>query len=199
MFAFRTTCLALIAFAAPLGATAACSAQRGGEAIPLERRAFHEVPPPDMTFANRPDAEVEDAAVDAPVEAKAPPAAKHAPTPWAAPKNGYLEQLGSEFKRLRPLPMSEYDVNHTKGRKRQVMNELGRLLVHASRDNVVRIMGPPDSAVRPGKKDWGPTGKQDGRAAERLLYQWRGWKDFLLFELDNSGNVIRSEWSLSKE
>jgi hypothetical protein len=95
--------------------------------------------------------------------------------------------------------MTEYDVNHSKGRKRQVMNELGRHLVRASRDTVIRIMGSPDADVRPGSAQWGPTRRQDARATERLLYQWRGWKDYLLFELDSGGNVLRSEWSLSTE
>jgi hypothetical protein len=192
---------ALVAIAIGTGVVvtvSACFTQRGGDAIPLDRRYFHEVPPPDTTFAQRPDAAPEE---DAAPDAKPAPKPQRADggKPWEAPRSGYLEYLGSEFKRLRPMPMTEYDVHHTKGRKRWVMNELSRHLIRASRDTVLRIMGPPDSAVRPGDSRWGPTNKQEGRAVERLLYQWRGWKDYLLFELDSGGNVYRSQWSLSTE
>lgn len=181
-------------------ALAACWHQRGEDAIPIDRRHFHEVPPPEMTFATPVDAGPEEASVpDASKPATKPAAPKSEGAAWAAPKSGYLEQLGSEFRRLRPMPMTEYDVHHSKGRKRAVMNELGRHLVRASRDNVIRIMGAPDAAPRPGSGQWGPTRKQDGRAAERLIYLWRGWKDYLLFELDSGGNVLRSEWMLSTE
>jgi hypothetical protein len=178
---------------------AACASQRGGEPVPLERRLFHETPPPEMVFATRPDAgEIDAAEPDASKPPPRHPAHKSdGSKAWAAPPSGYLEQLGAEFKRLRPVPLTEYEAGHTKGRKRQVMNELGRLLVMASRDTVIRIMGGPDADARPGSARWGPTAKQDGRAAERLLYQWRGWKDYLLFELDAHGRVLRSEWFLS--
>lgn len=195
---FRVAVAVACAISAALGL--ACSAQRGGEPLPLDRRIFHETPPPEMVFAERPDAAEEDAAPDA---AKPPPKRvepkRDGGSAWAAPPSGYLEQLGSEFRRLRPVPLSEYEAGHSKGRKRQVMNELGRLLVNASRDTVVRIMGPADADAKPGSGRWGPTGKQDGRAAQRLIYQWRGWKDYLIFELDGQGHVIRSEWYLSRE
>ena len=133
---------ALVAIAIGFGVVAtatACFTQRGEDAVPLDRRYFHEIPPPDMTFAARPDAAIEeDAAPDAKPAPK-PHAKTDGGKPWEAPRSGYLEQLGSEFRRLRPLPMTEYDVHHTKGRKRQVMNELSRHLIRASRDTVVRI------------------------------------------------------------
>lgn len=180
---------------------AACRETRGGEPIPIERRTFHEVAPTEVQYAEKPDAADYDAGE--PDADKPPPPVHHAKrdagAAWSAPRGGYLEQLGSEFRRLRPVPLTEYDAGHTKGRKRQVMNELGTLLVNASRDTVLRIMGSPDNDVRPGSRDWGPTRKQDGRAAERLLYQWRGWKDYLLFELDANGHVLRSEWFLSTQ
>lgn len=190
--------VATFAFAAPM---IACRTQHGGEPIPIERRHFHETPPPEMTFAEKPDGgEEPDAGPDAVAKAAARPAPKHdGGTPWAAPRSGYLEQLGAEFRRLQPVPLTEYEAGHTKGRKRQVMNELGRLLVNASRDTVIRIMGRADADERPGSSRWGPTAHQDARAAERLLYQWRGWKDYLFFELDSNGHVIRSEWYLSRE
>lgn len=191
--------IACFAAAAPI---IACHTQHGGEPLPVERRHFHETPPPEMTFAERPDGGDETDA--GPPDAAPPKPAAHPPkhdggTPWAAPRSGYLEQLGAEFRRLQPVPLTEYDAGHTKGRKRQVMNELGRLLVNASRDTVIRIMGRPDADERPGSNRWGPTSRQDARAAERLLYQWRGWKDYLFFELDANGHVIRSEWYLSRE
>lgn len=188
------------ALAVPVVAGFGCGAQRGGEAIPLERRTFQEVPPPpDPTFKAKVDAGEPDAEVDAAVPKPHPKGGPAAGAWKGGPPSGALEQLGSEWKRIRPLPMTEYDVNHTKGRKRQIMNELGQKLVNASRDTVLRIMGQPDSVVRSGAKDWGPTGRQDGRAAERLLYQWRGWKDHLIFEVDGQGRVLRSEWVLSRE
>lgn len=177
-----------------------CGPQRGGEPIPLERRIFHETPPPEMVFATPPDGGDADGGPDAAVPHRRP--APHKPaggSAWAAPPSGYLEQLGSEFRKLRPVPLTEYEAGHSKGRKRQVMNELGRLLVNSSRDTVLRIMGGVDADARPGSARWGPTGKQDSRAAERLIYQWRGWKDYLLFELDAKGHVIRSEWSLATQ
>jgi hypothetical protein len=196
---FSLSMLALTVTLAPLCAAAACASQRGGEAMPLDRRYFHEVPPPAMSFATPPEAGVEDAAPpDAEVK-PAPHPKRDAGSPWAAPRSGYLEQLGAEFRRLRPLPMSEYDVSHSKGRKRAVMNELGHNLVRASRDTVFRIMGKPDAIVKAGSPDWGPTQRQDSRAVERLKYQWRGWKDYLMFDIDSSNSVLRSEWFLSSE
>lgn len=179
----------------------ACHEQRGGEPIPVERRAFHEVAPPELSFRDRPDAEVPDAAV--PVDAAAPPV-KHEPkrdggVAWASGRPGYLEQLASEWRKLRPLPLSEYEAGHSKGRKHAVMIELGRLLVNASRATVLGTMGRPDGDERSGSSGWGPTARQDGRAAERLIYSWRGMKDYLFFELDASGHVLRSEWVLSRE
>ncbi len=179
----------------------ACGPQRGDEPIPLERRIFHETPPPEMVFAAPPDGGGTDAGSDASPPPRRPAPAHRADggAAWAAPPSGYLEQLGSEFRKLRPVPLTEYEAGHSKGRKRQVMNELGRLLVNASRDTVLRIMGGADADARPGSTRWGPTAKQDSRAAERLIYQWRGWKDYLLFELDAKGHVIRSEWSFATQ
>lgn len=196
----RRRALAL-ALSFPLFVLAACHEQRGGEPIPVERRAFHEVAPPEMVFAERPDAEAPDAAT---ADAAPPPPPKHEPkrdggVAWGAGSHGYLEQLASEWRKLRPLPLSDYEAGHSKGRKHAVMIELGRLLVNSSRDTVLRIMGRPDGDERPGSSRWGPTGRQDGRAAERLIYSWRGMKDYLFFELDANGHVLRSEWLLSRE
>ena len=193
-----------LAFASALAASAcvvSCGAQRGGEPLPVERRIFHETPPPEMVFATPPDGGADAGEPDAAKPAVHRPAHKSdaGSGAWAAPPSGYLEQLGSEFRKLRPVPLTEYEAGHSKGRKRQVMNELGRLLVNSSRDTVLRIMGGADADARPGSARWGPTAKQDGRAATRLIYQWRGWKDYLLFELDASGRVIRSEWFLSTQ
>src|SRR6476660_659091 len=95
---------------ASLGLVTACRTQRGGEAIPLDRRVFHETPPPEMTFANRPDGGDAGEADAAPARPAHRPAHKaDGGGAWAAPPSGYLEQLGGEFRRLRPVPLTEYE------------------------------------------------------------------------------------------
>lgn len=105
-----------------------------------------------------------------------------------APGWGQLEDLGREYRELRKQTghFSGGDtwndaVDHWKGRKHEVMAELGRQLGQVRTDRLLQIMGPPDE-----------------RRANRWIYFWRGGHDYLYFEVEGA-RVTSSHWWMAGE
>ena len=105
---------------------------------------------------------------------------------WAqTPK---LMALGREYQELRKQPGhftggGEWNeaVDHWKGRKHEVMTELGQLLSQAKTSELLATMGEPDA--------------HDG---DQWIYYWRGRHDYLRFKVQG-GQVVHSDWWMAGE
>lgn len=105
---------------------------------------------------------------------------------WAQPAK--VITLGQEYQELRKEKGhfsggGEWNeaVDHWKGRKHEVMAELGQLLAHAKTYELLAIMGQPDA-----------------REQDRWIYFWRGRHDYLFFKVEGS-EVVNSDWWMAGE
>lgn len=102
---------------------------------------------------------------------------------WAQPSS-----LGLEYQELRKVRGHftgggawNDEVDHWKGRKHQVMSELGQQLGQADTARLLATMGEPDA-----------------REGQQWIYYWRGRHDYLFFVVDGS-RVLRSQWWMAGE
>lgn len=106
---------------------------------------------------------------------------------WAQPPAKVIA-LGEEYQELRKQKGhftggGEWNeaVDHWKGRKHEVMAELGLLLNHGKTSELLAIMGEPDA-------------RQD----DQWVYYWRGRHDYLFFKVKGS-QIVHSDWWMAGE
>jgi hypothetical protein len=105
----------------------------------------------------------------------------------ASPRS--LAELSHRFQELRQRRKAkkagelDRSVDGFGGELHEVMTDLGKRLGVAgtAAARVLAIMGEPDE-----------------RKAERWAYQWRGWHDYLYFEIAND-RVVRADWYMAGE
>lgn len=101
---------------------------------------------------------------------------------WGAPS---LAALGKRYRALRardaanPPGTFDPETDGANGELFKVMDRLRERLGKAGQPGagVRRIMGAPDAV-------------KDGR----WIYFWRGWHDYLFFEVDERARIVRADW-----
>jgi hypothetical protein len=114
-----------------------------------------------------------------------------------------LAQLGERYRRLRARvpakpPEFDKDLRGWGGQLHRVMTELGARLGkgrHTTR-TLRRIMGPADALVTARSEGfaWGAAENRAPTTVALWVYFWRGWHDYLYFEVDERGRVSKSGW-----
>lgn len=99
-----------------------------------------------------------------------------------------LASLGRRFRELRRRKQAEKpghfdaDLDGAGGELFRVMDDLGKRL-GAARTPAARVesvMGGPDE-----------------KRADRWVYLWRGWHDYLFFTIDGDGLVVHAKWYMA--
>ena len=136
---------------------------------------------------------------------KVNPAGKDGGRTVGAPRT--LEQLGAEFRRIRATGGSKQDADVWGGRKHLVMDELVQRLGQAqpSRARVIALMGKPDDETSPERASWWKQRQANNESSPKvegpstvIVYQWRGWHDFVYFQIQN-GKVREAGWWMAGE
>jgi hypothetical protein len=89
-----------------------------------------------------------------------------------------IKKLGLEYQRLKRAACE--DCNSSMSDYYDIMQSLGEQLSCKSKQQISKIMGPPDA-------------KKDGR----YIYFWRGWHDYLYFSFSSSKG--KSQWYYAYE
>lgn len=124
--------------------------------------------------------------------------------------SGEVRALAEELRGLRAVkghfeggpPNRDVDANG--GRKHVVMQKLAEALGGGAflEEQVVSLLGVPDAVARPGDARWAETFPDRAAAPAEtekiLIYLWRGWHDYLYFEVAG-GRVTRAAWWFAGE